>query len=100
MPSRSQRHLREVHGVDSRGSAGGGSLGITSPEAGASGTSVDFAAAASSEDGADISHLVQWSSDVDGALGTGAFTADLTVGEHTITAAVGGLTDTVVVTVS
>lgn len=100
MPSRSQRHLRAIRGLDSSGSAGTGSIAI-STAAGSKTNPVALAATAASGEGLDISHLVQWSSDVDGALGTGAaLPATLAVSAHIITATVGGLTDTVAITVT
>lgn len=100
MPSRSQRHLRATRGIDSSGSAGVGAVLNITTTAGAKTNPVSLAASATSGEGASINHLVQWSSDVDGALGVGALSASLSVGAHVITAAVGGLTDTVAVTVS
>lgn len=101
MPSRSQRHLRAIRGVDSSGSAGAGLISITSPAAGAATNPVALAATATSGEGLNISHLVSWSSSVSGALGVGAsLSATLSTGAHVITATVGGLTSTVSITVS
>jgi hypothetical protein len=65
---------------------------ITSPADGSSfdeGVSINFAGTASDE-GADISSSIEWSSDVDGSLGTGSsfFTSTLSVDTHVITASV------------
>lgn len=100
MPSRSQRHLRAIRGLDSSGSAGAGAVAI-STTAGSKTNPVALAGTATSGEGLDISHLIQWSSDADGALGAGAaLSATLTVAAHVITATVGGLTDTVAITVT
>lgn len=99
MPSRSQRHLREFRGLDSAGLAGAVALAITSPSAGANTSPVDLAATAVNEEGKDIAHLVQWSSDLDGALGGNADGVALTAGTHTLTASVGGASATVEVTI-
>lgn len=100
MPSRSQRHLRAIRGLDSSGSAGAGAIDI-STTAGSKTNPVALAGTATSGEGLNIGHLVQWSSNVDGVLGTGAaLSATLTVSAHVITATVGGLTDTLAITVT
>lgn len=100
MPSRSQRHLRAIRGLDSSGSAGAGSIAI-STTAGNKTNPVALAGTATSGEGLDIGHLVQWSSSVAGPLGTGAaVSATLSVAAHVITATVGGLTATVSITVT
>lgn len=67
---------------------------IVSPDPGATrveGESFTFTASASDAEDGDVSASLEWTSDVDGALGTGAsVTATLTLGEHTVTA---GATD-------
>ncbi len=83
---------------------------ITAPADGASfdaGTSVGFAGSASDAEDGNISAALAWSSDLDGAIGSGASfsTAALSVGSHTLTASVtdsGGLgaSDVISVTVS
>lgn len=98
MPSRSQRHLREFQGFDSAGDAGVVALTITSPTAGANVSPVTLTATATNEEGTDISSSVLWSSDVDGALGGNGSSA-LSAGAHVLTAAVGGVTATVAVTI-
>ena len=53
------------------------------------GTTVQFSGSASDAEDGDLTASLSWSSDLDGALGTGgAASATLTVGTHTITAAV------------
>lgn len=96
---RSQRHLREFQGLDSAGSGGAVALAITSPTAGANTSPVDLAATAVNDQGVDIADLVQWSSDLDGALGGNATGVALTAGTHTLTASVGGASATVSVTI-
>lgn len=98
MPSRSQRHLREFQGIDSAGSAGAAALTIVSPTAGANVNPVTLSATATSEEGTDASQFVAWSSDVDGALG-GNGDVTLSAGAHVLTAAIGGVTATVAVTI-
>jgi len=93
MPARSQRHLRSVWGQDSTGSAGKGSVvTISSPATGASGTAVTLTGRGINDDGGDSSHLLVWSSNQDGALGTGNNLAvTLSVNTHTVTATLGGV---------
>ena len=104
MPTRSQRHLREFsqEGTDSSGSPGlGGSVSITAPVAGAVSTTLTLSGVATNAEGGDASSQINWSSNVDGALGKGAsIEVTLTAGAHTLTAEVGGVTDTVAVTAS
>lgn len=65
---------------------------ITDPEDGSTvseGTSITFTATASDTEDGDLTGSVAWASDVDGALGTGpSVEAVLSVGTHTVTAAV------------
>ncbi len=83
-------------------------LTITSPANGNSfeaGTAVTFSGAANDLEDGDLSASISWTSDQNGALGTGASLsiATLSVGTHTITASVtdsGGLTTTATVTVT
>jgi len=65
---------------------------ITSPEEGAStteGNEVTFSASAFDTEDGSLSDNVQWYSNIDGALGTGAnISAQLSLGSHTITASI------------
>ncbi|MCW9018136.1 MAG: Ig-like domain-containing protein, partial [Kangiellaceae bacterium] len=67
-------------------------LDITSPSSGANfsdGQEIAFTATADDNEDGNLSQNVQWSSNLDGALGTGAeLTAVLSAGSHTITATV------------
>lgn len=100
MPSRSQRHLHEFHGVGSAGTVGAGAtVSISSPTAGAATNPVTLTSVASNDAGGELSTLVSWSSDLDGALGTGdGLSVTLSAGNHTLTATVGGASDTVAIT--
>jgi hypothetical protein len=104
MPTRSQRHLREFsrEGQDSTGSPGvGASVTITAPGAGAVSTTLTLSGTATNAEGGNASESINWSSNVDGALGRGAsIDVTITAGAHTLTAEVGGVTDTVAVTAS
>ncbi len=81
---------------------------ITAPAAGASfaaGTAVTFSATASDPEDGTLNPAISWSSNLGGALGTGASvtTSSLAPGTHTITASVndaGGLSDTDTVTIT
>ena len=80
---------------------------ITAPPNGSSftqGTSVNFTGTATDPEDGNISANINWSSDLDGGLGTGAsISATLSVGVHTITASVtdlGGLSDSDQITVT
>ena len=80
---------------------------VSSPANGASfteGTSVAFAASATDAEDGDLTASLAWTSSLDGAIGTGgAFSAVLSVGTHTITAAVtdsGGQSGSDVITVT
>ena len=69
------------------------------------GDSINFTGTANDTEDGDLSAGISWSSDLDGAIGTGAsiFTATLTVGTHTITASVtdlGGLPGSDVISVT
>ncbi len=69
------------------------SVTITSPADGSSvteGSSVDFAGTASDPEDGDISTDLEWTSNLDGSIGSGGSfsTSALSVGAHTITAAV------------
>lgn len=68
------------------------SVSITAPEDGASfaeGTNITFTGTASDPQDGDLSAMIAWSSNADGALDTGAsITATLSVGTHTVTASV------------
>ncbi len=75
-------------------------VAITAPADGSSfpaGTSVNFIGTANDTEDGDISASLAWSSDLDGAIGTGAsINATLSLGTHQVTASVtdsGGLTD-------
>jgi hypothetical protein len=79
---------------------------ITAPPTGSTyeeGESTTFVGTATDAEDGDISASIAWSSDIDGALGTGAtITVTLSPGTHTITASVtdsGGLSDTDTITV-
>lgn len=100
MPSRSQRHLQEFYGLGSDGTVGSGAVvAITSPTAGAATNPVTLTATASNDTGADVSKFVSWSSNVDGALGTGStLVQTLSAGGHTLTATVGGISASVAIT--
>jgi len=89
---RSQRHLQEFQGGDSADYPGKViALTISSPTTGASGTSVTLTGSATNEDLGNASHLINWSSNQDGALGRGNNLAvTLSVATHTITATCGG----------
>lgn len=68
------------------------------------GVTVTFTASATDTEDGDLSSTIRWSSDQDGALGTGADlnTDTLSTGTHTITATVtdsGGLGDTATITI-
>jgi hypothetical protein len=75
------------------------SVTITAPADGSTfteGTSVGFSGTASDAEDGDLSSSLSWSSDLDGAIGSGASfsTSTLSVGSHTVTASVtdsGGL---------
>ena len=83
-------------------------VSITGPSNGTTvteGTSVTFTGTANDSEDGDLSSSIAWSSDLDGALGSGASvsTSALSVGTHTITAAVtdsGGLSGSDVVSVT
>jgi len=93
--------LREFQGVDSTSVAfAGGTVTITSPAAGATGTSITLTATALNAEGGDASGQVTWSSNQDGYLRKGNGTATVTANSHTITASLGGVTDTVAITAS
>ncbi len=68
------------------------SVSITSPADGASfdsGASVTFEGTASDTEDGDLTSDLSWTSDIDGAIGTGgSFTTTLSDGSHTITASV------------
>ncbi|MEM7584043.1 MAG: endonuclease [Acidobacteriota bacterium] len=85
------------------------SVTVTSPQSGGStveGSTVNFAGSASDPEDGGLTSSLTWTSSLDGALGTGgSFSAVLSVGTHTITAAVvdsGGLpgSDTISLTVT
>ncbi|MCP4127151.1 MAG: hypothetical protein GY753_08830 [Gammaproteobacteria bacterium] len=102
--------LIAVLGLLGCGGGGGGgantdaapTAGITSPANGSShaeGNSITFSGSASDAEDGDLSSSLSWSSDIDGAIGTGAsFTSTaLSLGTHVITASVtdsGGLSPT------
>ena len=69
---------------------GAPTLSITSPSAGSQideGVSVTFTAVASDPDDGDLTQAIDWTSSLDGALGTGgSVSAVLSVGTHTVTA--------------
>jgi hypothetical protein len=115
-------HLLTAAVVDSNGLAGEASVTIivnnapsnvaptvtiTAPASGSTfeeGTAVTFTATASDTEDGDLTAAIAWSSDLDGALGTGGTLnlSTLTVGTHTITASAtdsGGLTGTDTITV-
>jgi glucose/arabinose dehydrogenase len=83
---------------------------IVTPEEGAtyeSGTSITFSASAQDAEQGDLSGIIQWSSDRNGTLGTGASinVSTLSVGTHVITASVtdggnlvGSATKTIIIT--
>ncbi len=82
---------------------------ITAPANGSSfseGTSISFTGSASDPEDGDLTSSLAWTSDLDGAIGSGgSFSATLSVGTHTVTAAVtdsGGLqgSDAITVTVN
>ena len=80
---------------------------VSSPANGASfteGTSIAFAASATDAEDGDLTASLSWISSLDGAIGTGGgFSAVLSVGAHTITAAVtdsGGQSGSDVITVT
>ncbi len=82
---------------------------ITAPADGhtvTEGTSINFTGSATDTEDGDLSGSINWSSSIDGALGTGAsINAVLTIGVHTVTASAtdsGSLsgTDTITVTVN
>jgi len=84
------------------------SVSITNPPDGTTvteGTSINFTGSASDAEDGDLTASISWSSDLDGALGTGgSINATLSVGTHTVTASVtdsGGLSasDSINVTV-
>ena len=66
--------------------------------------SISFAGSASDPEDGDLTAALAWTSDLDGAIGTGgSFTASLSVGTHTITASVtdaGGLSGSDAITVT
>lgn len=98
---RSQRHLREFQGIDSTSVPfGGGSVTINSPAAGATGTTFNVDATALNAEGGVADSYVSWSSNVDGALRKGDGSVTVTAGAHTLTADLGGVTDTVAITAS
>ena len=90
----------EVTGQSSCGDGGGGTdpantapqATITAPADGASvtqNTTIDFTGSASDTEDGDLSASLSWSSDLDGALGTGsAVAATLSRGTHVVTASV------------
>jgi Bacterial Ig domain len=80
---------------------------ITAPASGTTvteGTSINFTGTASDIEDGDLTSGINWSSNVDGALGTGgSISVVLTVGVHTITASVtdsGSITATDIITVT
>ena len=85
------------------------SVTITAPANGSSfsaGTSINFTGTASDTEDGDLTANLSWTSNLDGAIGSGgSFSATLTVGTHTVTASVtdsGGLSgsDAISVTVN
>jgi hypothetical protein len=98
---RSQRHLREVQGIDSTTvDIGGGSVSIDTPSAGGTALTFAVAATATNSDGGAAQRNVSWSSNVDGFLRYGDGSVTVTSGAHTLTADLGGVTDTVAITAS
>ncbi len=80
---------------------------ITAPANGSSfpeGTSIAFAGSADDAEDGDLTAGLAWSSNLDGAIGTGgAFSTTLSAGTHTVTASVtdsGGLTGSASITVT
>ena len=83
-------------GIEVGGSGGGGNTApqvtISAPADGSSfaeGTSISFAGSASDTEDGSLTSSLAWTSSLDGNLGSGgAFSATLSVGTHTVTAAV------------
>lgn len=80
---------------------------ISAPSTGTTvgeGTSIAFSGSATDAEEGDLSTSLVWSSDTDGAIGTGtSFSAMLSVGTHTVTATVvdsGGLTSVASITIT
>lgn len=112
-------YINDISGVERTGSWSIGSrersnndppsISISSPDAGTyqTGTSITFIATASDTEDGNLTSSISWSSDIDGALGTGGtiITSSLSNGNHTITASVtdsGSIesTDTISLTIS
>lgn len=98
--------IQSLYGVD--GSANTApAVSISSPASGASflvNRAITFTASASDAQDGDLSSTVQWTSSIDGIIGSGpSFTRTLSLGLHTITASVGdsgGLSGSAFVTVA
>lgn len=93
--------MREFQGIDSTSVAfAGGTVTITAPAAGATGLTFSVTATATNADGGDAAQHVSWSSNQDGFLRTGNGSVTVTANSHTLTASLGGVTDTVAITAS
>jgi len=73
---------------------------ITAPAAGGTALTFTVSATATNADGGNAASFVSWSSNVDGALRKGDGSVTVTAGAHTLTANLGGVTDTVAITAS